>query len=192
MEEAVNENTKDSEEEILQDDEGASEIEANEVSEVEENHNAGAGNEIASLKQEIKALQDKYLRSLAEMENVKKRHMKEKADLNRYQGERILLDLLDIVDTFELSQQYSESEFSQYKAGVDLIYKKFQEFLSKWEVRGQSAVGEPFDPNRHNAISQVPDESKPSGTVVGELKKAYFYKDRLIRHGEVVVTSGKE
>jgi molecular chaperone GrpE len=68
----------------------------------------------------------------------------------------------------------------------------FVERLGKWDVRGESGVGLPFDPQRHAAISRVPGADVKPGTIVGELKKAYFYKDKLIRPGEVVVAAEPE
>ena len=155
-----------------------------------------ADTEIEVLKNELKAAKDeaienydKYLRAVAELDNSKKRAMKEKTDLMKYQGERIFIDLLEIVDDFERALQFSESNPEQLKSGIELILKRFGTMLTKWEVKGESAVGKQFDPNFHNALSRVPAPGQAAGSIIGELKKPYFYKDKLIRHGDVIVAA---
>ena len=132
---------------------------------------------------------DRYIRLLAEFENFKKRSLKERSDLIKYQGERIFLDFLDVIDNFDLAIKHLDSDPEQIKPGVTMIHKKMIDILEKWEVRGESGIGKTFDPIKYNAISQLKSEEYPSGTIINELKKAYYYKDRLIRTGEVVVAS---
>lgn len=149
--------------------------------------------QVVSLEAQIKEGQDKYLRLYAEFDNYKKRMLKEQSELKKYLGEKIFLDLLNVVDNFERAQQFVEnSDEKQYRAGIELIYKDFINFLNKWEVRGESALSSKFDPAKHNAISKVPSGNEPEGTIVGELKKAFFYKDKLLRVGEVVVSAGND
>ena len=130
---------------------------------------------------------DKYIRALAEMENYKKRSLKERSDLLKYQGEKVLLDMLEIIDNLELAIQYAEADPGKVREGLDLIHKRFREILAKWDVKAESGLDKEFDPSKHNALSKVPVEGKKAGTVVNELKKAYFYKDKLLRPAEVVV-----
>lgn len=149
----------------------------------------------AKLRDENNDLRDKYLRTLAEFDNYKKRTLKERADLLKYQGERIFVDLLPIVDTFELALQHADAQPEKLKEGVLLIYRMLAELLGKWEVRAESTVGKKFDPMTSAAISKVPADNVPPQTVISELKKPYSYKDKLIRFGEVVVaepTSAEE
>ncbi|MBX7137719.1 MAG: nucleotide exchange factor GrpE [Oligoflexia bacterium] len=154
---------------------------------------AGAAEEeLFKLREELKDSQDKYLRLLAEFDNYKKRAIKERAEILKYQGERIFVDILDIVDNLELALQHKDSDPAKLRAGVELIYKMFMDVLARWEVRGESAIGKLFDPGRQNAISRVELEDKPPGTVVSELKKTYSYKDKLLRLGEVVVAAARE
>lgn len=144
--------------------------------------------ELAVAQAEARENYDKYLRALAEFENFKKRVQKERSELLRYQGEQVFVDILDVLDNLELALQYKDSEVDQLRGGLELIHKKFVEILAKWEVVGRSGVGEPFDPNKYQAISKIPAQGDAlAGTVVNELKRAYFYKDKLIRAGEVVV-----
>lgn len=142
-----------------------------------------------ALTKELSEVKDRYMRLLADFENFKKRSLKEQSDLLRYQGERLVVDLLEVVDNLELALSYSSAEYDKLKAGLDMVYKMFIERLAKWEIKGESSLGLEFDPHRHSAISRVPGGDSKPGTIVGELKKPYFYKDKLIRVGEVVVAA---
>jgi molecular chaperone GrpE len=130
---------------------------------------------------------DKYLRALADAENIRKRAIKERSELIKYQGEQIVTDLLSVVDDFELAIANSGTELDKFKQGVEMIHKRFLDVLGKWDVRGESAIGQQFDPNRHEALSKIAVADAASGSVVNELKKTFFYKDKLIRPGQVVV-----
>lgn len=132
---------------------------------------------------------DKYLRALAEFENYKKRALKERGDLLKYQGEKILSDMLDVGDNLDFAIQYADADPEKLRDGVKLIHKIFMDVLARWEVRPVSGMGKQFDPITYNAISRVPAADAAPGTIVGELKKAYFYKDKLLRVGEVVVAT---
>lgn len=143
--------------------------------------------EVEVARAEARENYDKYLRALAELENFKKRVTKERSELVKYQGERIFADILDVVDDLERALQFSNADPAQLKSGVELIHKRFVDTLSKWEVRGESGVGKEFNPEYHNAISKMQSPDVKPGSIIGELKKVYFYKDKLLRHGEVVV-----
>jgi molecular chaperone GrpE len=141
---------------------------------------------------ELADMRDRYVRLMADFENFKKRALKEQSELLKYQGERVIIDLLDVLDNLELALNHSSADADKLKTGLEMIQKMFVERLGKWDVRGESGVGAPFDPQRHSAISRVPGADAKPGTIVGELKKAYFYKDKLIRPGEVVVAAEPE
>lgn len=142
---------------------------------------------VRELEAAVQENKEKYLRALADFENYKKRALKDRSDLLKYQGERVFTDLLDVIDSFERALSYDGAQMGEFKQGIELIYKLFNDFLAKWEVRGESAIGQVFDPNIHAALSQIPAEDVEPGQVVNELKKAYFYKDKLLRPAEVVV-----
>lgn len=136
---------------------------------------------------ELAELKDKYLRLLADFENHKKRTLKERSEMLKYQGERVFIDLLEVVDNFDRAMAFIDSDPEQVKVGVKLIHKALHDLLTKWEVRGETAIGTLFDPYRHNAISKVPSDTVPAGQVVDEVKKCFVYKDKILRTGEVVV-----
>jgi len=147
--------------------------------------------ELENVRKELAVSQDKYLRALADFENYKKRTIKERSELLKYQGENILADMICVVDDFERALEHVEADQEQFKSGVELIYKNFVNVFEKWGVKGESAVGQVFDPTKHNALSKVAVDDAQPGTVVGELKKAYFYKDRLLRAADVVVAEAR-
>lgn len=149
----------------------------------------GENSEIAVLRAEVADHKDKYLRALADFENYKKRALKERSELIKYQGERILGDFLDILDNLELALNHGGSDPAKVLEGLKLIHKLFIDTLGRWEVRPDPAMGKDFDPVKHTAISRMVVPNTKAGTVVGELKKPYFYKDKLLRPGEVVVAT---
>ena len=135
--------------------------------------------------------QDRYLRLAADFENFKRRALKEQSEVLKYQGEKIVVDMLEVLDNLELALTHSSASQETLKTGLEMVLKLFIEKLNKWQIRGESSVGAKFDPQKHAAISRVPGAE--SGVIVGELKKPYYYKDKLIRCGEVIVaTAGDE
>jgi len=149
---------------------------------------------VQAWKKEAEEQKDRYIRSVAELENYKKRSLKDRADLLKYQGDRIFTEILPILDNLELALQHAEgdsatSNSAALKSGMLLIHKLFIDTLAKWEVRAESGLGKDFDPNRHSALSKVPSADQKPGTILNEFRKAYFYKDKLLRPGEVVVAS---
>lgn len=165
--------------------EGASEAETTE-SPVQE---AGSQDEGEQLKALLEGEKDKYLRLLAEFENYKRRAIKDRGDLLKYQGEQLITELLEVLDNLDLALTYSSAEHEKLVSGLQMVQKMFTDKLEKWGVKGESCVGKDFDPVKHSAISKVPGGDNKPGTIVGELKKPYYYKDKLIRVGEVVVAT---
>jgi molecular chaperone GrpE len=155
-------------------------------------NNDTSSSKIAQLEVELSQQRESYLRALADFENYKKRAIKERSELIRYQGERVFVDLLDVVDNIERALASAGGEGTAFRTGVELIAKMFTELLTKHEVRPVSAIGKDFDPQKHEAINQIEvDDAKP-GTVLSELRKAYFYRDRLLRTGQVVLAAQKK
>jgi len=175
------------------DDDAGSEPETENLESGQVSVGAGASSaELEKAQSEAAEMKDKYLRALAEFENYKKHVVKERSELLKYQGEKIFCDVLEVVDNFELALQHAGADPEKLKSGLELIYKKLVDLLSKWEVRPESSLGKPFDPAKHNAISQAPVIDAEPGTIISEFKKTYFYKDRLLRVGDVVVASKPE
>jgi molecular chaperone GrpE len=143
--------------------------------------------ELLRLRGEVDEAQERYIRLLAEFENFRRRTQRERSDLIKYQGEQIVVDLLEVIDNVERAMSFAQGDSDQFRGGVELIFRNFQGVLEKWGVRLESGVGKEFDPRIQSALSTLPTADTAPGTVVGELKKAAFFKDKLIRVGEVVV-----
>ena len=132
---------------------------------------------------------DNYLRSQAEMENMKKRFQKDKQDLIKYGNEILTKQLLPVVDNLEnaLAHAQDKNALEALREGVDLTLKGLVKVLEKTGVEAVKAVGAPFDPNFHEAVSEQEDEQAGPGTVLKELQKGYLLNQRLIRPAMVIV-----
>ena len=151
-----------------------------------------AAEEAPSLEAQLADSKDRYLRLLAEFDNYKKRVLKERSELLKYQGENIVFDLLEVLDNLERAQQHLEADVDKLREGFELIYRRFVDILQKWDIRGESAKGQPFDPQLQQAISTVAVAGVEPNTVFEEFKKAYFYKDKLLRPAQVIVATALE
>lgn len=149
----------------------------------------GVDNLVVALKDEAQQHYDKYLRAVADLENYKRRAQKERSDLLRYAGENLARDLLEVVDNLELAlNQNASASGSDILKGVEMIHKQFLSVLDRHSIKGEQAVGELFDPNKHQAVTAVPSEEYAPGTILEVFKKTYFFKDKLLRAGQVVVS----
>lgn len=138
---------------------------------------------------ELSELKDRYLRSVAEFENFKKRALKEKSELIKYSGENLARDLLEVLDSFGLAfSQNTEGINAEFLKGFEMIYKQLSSVMEKHSIRADDALGTKFDPNRHQALASVPSADKEPGTILEQFKKAYFIKDKLLRPAQVVVS----
>ena len=134
---------------------------------------------------------DKFLRAMADMDNIKKRFAKERSELLRYAGENLARDLLDVVDNLNraASQEISEAGIADYKKGVELVYESFVSILGKHGINAESSLGQEFDPAKHDALVSQPTQDAEPGMVLQELKPAYYFKDKLLRPAQVVVSA---
>ena len=142
-----------------------------------------------ALKEKIEELEDRTKRQMAEFDNFRKRTEREKATMFDM-GERSVIEkILPIVDNFErgLKTVPEEEAESGFANGMNMIYKQLIDELDKLGVKPIEAVGQPFDPNFHNAVMQVEKEDMESGTVAEEFQKGYPFKDVVIRHSMVSV-----
>ncbi len=132
---------------------------------------------------------DNYLRAQAEMENMKKRFQKEKQELVKYGNEVLTKQLLPVADNLEKALDHSKDENSleALREGVQLTLKGLLNVLEKAGVEVIEALGEPFDPNFHEAVSEQEDKNAAPGTVLHELQKGYLLNQRLIRPAMVIV-----
>ena len=138
--------------------------------------------------QQIEDLTDKLKRSMAEFDNYRKRTEKEKSSMYIIGAKEIVEKILPVVDNFErgLTQAVEGDAFAD---GMKMIYKQFITTLDDLGVKPIEAVGKEFDPNFHNAVMHVEDESVGENVVVEELQKGYTYKDFVIRYSMVIVAN---
>ncbi len=147
--------------------------------------------EIQRLDAENKELKDKFLRKIAEFENYKRRIENDQINFFKYANENLIKDLLNILDDFERSLNYSNGETNQNNMleGIKLIRDKFQKILTNYGLKYIEALNKPFDFHLHEALLQVPKEGVPPHTVIEEVEKGYMLKDKVIRHTKVIVSS---
>ena len=135
---------------------------------------------------------DQSLRSLAELENVRRRKEQEKNDAIKFANEQLIIDLLPILDSFDLAINQMDSKDSNLESlvtGVQLIKKQLDQFLNKFGVVRIAAIDQPFDPNLHQGISQESHPDKDENTVIKEMQPGYQLNDRVIRPSMVVVST---
>jgi len=139
-------------------------------------------------------LKDRLLRGQADWENSRKRILREKEDAVRYAGEALLEKLLPVVDNFEMGMKAAETatDAKSIAQGLEMVLKQFQQVLKDAGVETIDAVGQPFDPHRHEALGQHESDAHPEGHVVTQLRKGYKLKDRLLRAASVFVAKPPE
>ncbi len=141
--------------------------------------------------EKIEELNDRVKRQMAEFENFRKRTDKEKSSMYEMGARDIVEKILPVVDNFErgLSSIPEESKATPFADGMEKIYKQFQKTLEEAGVKPIEAVGQEFDPNFHNAVMHVEDESLGENIVAEELLKGYMYRDSVVRHSMVKVAN---
>ncbi|MBN2514727.1 MAG: nucleotide exchange factor GrpE [Deltaproteobacteria bacterium] len=156
-------------------------------------------NELEKSRQEAADNYDKFLRASAELENYKKRAVKELADAINYGNEKIIKDLLPIIDSLERALDHAianSEDFDTFVEGLKLIYEKFLKTLEKYGVEKIDAVGIDFDPNFHEAMLQVESEDYEDNKIVEEFERGYLLNGRLLRPVKAAVskhvTKGKQ
>jgi molecular chaperone GrpE len=143
--------------------------------------------ELQKLKMERDALIDRLARLQAEFENARKRATREQQDFREYAVADAIKALLPTLDSFERALQTGPAEKSEFRGGIELIYKQLQDALLKLGLRAIPAKGEPFDPHLHEAIEMVETTDAEDHQILEELQRGYKLKDRLLRPSMVKV-----
>ena len=144
--------------------------------------------ETEKLRKELGELNDKYLRVVAEYQNFRRRTEKEKQDIYAFGNEKIVSDMLNVIDNFERAL-VTETADEGFKEGMRLIFKQFQDLLAKNGVKEIEALGQEFDPNFHNAVMTEDSTEYDSGCVTQVLQKGYTLNDRVVRPSMVKVAN---
>lgn len=146
--------------------------------------------ELEKAQKKIEELNDKYLRQIAEFDNYRKRVMKEKADMIKYSGEKVITTLLPILDDMERAIQNMEKteDVASVKEGVQLIIDKFMKLLKQEGLSRIETEGKDFDTDFHEAIAMVPGQPEEmKGKIIDCVTPGYMLNDKVIRHAKVAV-----
>jgi molecular chaperone GrpE len=142
--------------------------------------------EVSRLRREIADLRDRSMRTLADFDNFRKRSERERQDLRRYALLEPMRELLTVADNLDLALS-AQGSAEDLKRGVEMIHRQMQELMRRFGVSEIAAVGKPFDPTQHEAVSREESAEVQAPTVVAELRRGYRMHDRLLRPSMVKV-----
>jgi molecular chaperone GrpE len=143
----------------------------------------------AQTAERLKETHERYLRLAADFDNWKKRTSRDRDEAVKFANEKILKDLLLVIDNLERAVA-SGGDAAALQNGLRLVLKQFSDTLGRHGVTSFSAVGQPFDPSKHEALMQMESNEVPANHVVSEMAKGYLLNDRLARPAQVVVSKG--
>jgi molecular chaperone GrpE len=148
--------------------------------------------QLLQLEKELDEQRDRALRAQAELENVRKRMLREADQLRQYAVSPLVSDLLPLMDNLARAIAAGEStgNIEELLKGLQMISRSFEETLKRFGVEKISAVGETFDPNKHEALQQVPSPDHEPMQIVQEVETGWQLHDRVIRPSKVIVSSG--
>jgi molecular chaperone GrpE len=155
------------------------------------------GAQIASLEGQVAELNDKLLRALAEAENVRRRAERDRDDAFKYAIANFARDVLGVADNLRRAREsidagvrQSDPAVDKVMAGIELTEREMLATFERYGIKPVKALGEPFDHNRHEALFEVEDKSRPAGTVCQVVETGYTLHDRLLRPAKVGVAKG--
>ncbi len=150
--------------------------------------------EMEALKEQLEEERDRCLRLNAEFENLRKRTQKEKEEFVKYANEKLILELIDIMESFErgLANANQSNDIDKLIQGMELIYKQFKNVLEKNGLVPIKSLGEKFDPYKHEAMMQTPTDECEENTVLEEFARGYMLNSKVIRYSKVRVSKKKE
>ncbi|MEM6360414.1 MAG: nucleotide exchange factor GrpE [Bacteroidota bacterium] len=159
-----------------------------------ESPKADTKSELEVLQDELSESKDKYLRLYSEFENFRRRTAKEKLEMVQTANEGLISDLLSVIDDFERAEKSfkdNDSDIKALKEGLDLISGKFKKILEQKGLKTmEHKQGSDFDPEFHEAITQIPaPKKKLKGKIVDVIEKGYLLKDKVVRYAKVVIGS---
>src|SRR5215470_4373622 len=152
------------------------------------------GETVEELRKQVEEKQDRLLRALAETENIRRRSQRDREEYVRYANESLLRDLLPVLDNLDraLEAARATNDTSGVVGGVELIQRELLKVLERSGVTRYSALGQPFDPTRHEAIARVVSADAKPGTVVGETLPGYLLSNRVLRAALVSVAAAPD
>lgn len=153
---------------------------------------AGAGNDLDAVTAERDQFKDKWTRALADHENYRRRVQKDAEDERKYGAASLIRTVLPAIDNLVRAIEAAkkpEAQMNDLAQGVEMVHQQFEKILVGLGAQPIPAVGEPFDPNLHEALTQIPSASYPPMTVVQEIERGYKLHDRVIRPAKVIVSA---
>lgn len=158
----------------------------------------GAGNkpeaEIESLKKQVGEEKDRYLRLAAEFDNFRKRSLKDRDEYVKYANKQLILELVDVFESLERGLETAGKSDNKNRLieGMELVYKQFKDVLDKNGLTPIKAVGEKFDPYKHEAMMMTSTDECDEDTVLEEFARGYMLNNNVIRYSKVKVSKNKE
>jgi len=144
------------------------------------------------LKEELATANDRYLRLYAEFDNFRRRTVKEREEARKMEGKDLMVALLPVLDDFDraLRSMDGASDVAPVKEGVELIQNKLKNTLTQKGLKPMDSIGNPFDPELHEAITNIPAPTEEwKGKVIDEMEKGYMLNDKVVRFAKVIVGS---
>lgn len=146
-------------------------------------------NETEALQAQLNEANEKFLRTLAEYDNYRKRSIKEKEQAYGDSKAAVLAELLPVLDNFERAASNKEASLEDYQKGIDMIFNQFNDILKKAGVEAFGEKGDEFDPNIHSAVMHIDDENEKENVIVDVFSKGYKLGDRVLRAAVVKVAN---
>lgn len=143
--------------------------------------------EVTRLTQELQDVNTRLLRVTADFDNFRRRTRQEKEELGQYAAMKLIQEVLPVLDNFQLALAAETADAQSLKQGIEMVFRQFHSILEKEGVKSIEAVGQPFNPNYHEAVMQVESGEYESGIVVEELRKGYLLHDKVVRPAMVKV-----
>jgi molecular chaperone GrpE len=144
-----------------------------------------------TVEEELDAMKDRYMRLMADFDNFRKRQIREREEWIKRANENLLSDFLPVVDHLDIALAKEKDATNPFVAGIKMVYDQFVAALEKNNVVPVDAKGQPFNPEWHEALSQVPSETVPANEVIEQFKRGWSLSGRLLRPAQVIVSSGK-
>jgi molecular chaperone GrpE len=168
----------------------AGDLELNKTNDAEKSASPN-GIQLTKLQQELSEYKDKYMRLVAEFENIRKRNERERMEFVKYANEGLIVQFLDVLDDLERTVQVAGNKHQDYEAflkGVEMVMAHIYDLLKKHQVRPIETVGKKFDPHCHEVLMQMESDQQDDGTVVEEFQKGYYLADKVVRTAKVKVS----
>jgi len=148
--------------------------------------------EDVAAEEEDESLRDQFVRLQADFANFRNRTQRERVELYQRANEDLLLELLPVLDHYEMGLQTAEQQETDPAVldGFKLVYDQFKNVLDKFNLKPIDAVGEQFDPHRHEALTHMPSDEYPAEVCSNQVRRGYMFGDKLLRPAQVVVSSG--